>query len=80
MLHRGTGRGQDSAGRSGGAGPECQVGRRAGSSPAANDGNPCRVHMGRGPLGIREATLAAWVCNIRVDAKHGTHELSRLNG
>lgn len=80
MLHRGTGREQDSAGRSGGAGPECQVGRRAGSSPAANNGNPCRVHVGRGPLGVGEATLAACVCNIRADAKHGTLELSRLDG
>lgn len=68
---------EDSAGGRGGVGPECQVGRRAGSSPAANSGKPCRVHMGVAP---REATLAAWVCNVRADAKRGTLELSRLDG
>ena len=35
---------------------------------------------GRGPLGVGEATLAAWVCNVRADAKRVTLELSRLDG
>lgn len=31
-------------------------------------------------LAVGEVTPAAWVCNIRADAKRGSHELSRLDG